>query len=65
VPLFFGEQRPRGMAQPGEKTAASASVGRCGHEAKGRLTSIMRGSVGCAAQRTETLATEALRGIDG
>jgi hypothetical protein len=49
VTLLFGAQRPRGMAEPGEKTAASASAGRCGHQAAGRLTSIMRGSVGCAA----------------
>jgi hypothetical protein len=49
VTPFFGAQRPRGMAQPGEKTAASASAGRCGYKATGRLTSIMRGGVGCAA----------------
>lgn len=35
--LFFGVQRSQGMAQPGEKTAASASAGRCGHQATGRL----------------------------
>ena len=47
--LSFGAQRPRGMADPGEKTAASANAGRCGHQATGRLTSIMRGSARCAA----------------
>jgi len=51
VPLFFGAQRSRGMARPGEKTATSASASRCGHQAAGRLTSIMRGSVGRSAGR--------------
>jgi len=58
VTLFFGAQRSRGMAQPGEKTAASASAGRCGHQAAGRLASIMRGSVGSAANEGDRYGNE-------
>src|SRR5882672_8270852 len=62
--VFWSAASARNGAARG-KNCGKRSAGRCGYEATGRLTSIMRGSVGPAALRMETLATERLRRLGG
>src|SRR5260221_7881401 len=56
--VFWSAASARNGAARG-KNCGKRSAGRCGYEARGRLTSIIRGSVGCVASRKGRLQSSA------